>query len=95
MSREAQLLALRREVLVARSAFLRLKIAAEAQSVRESLTFREIGGAMAGSSGIRSALFGTLLLVAGSRGLGKLVRMAGVAVALVRGATALVGLVRK
>ena len=50
---------------------------------------------MAGSSGVRSALFGTLLLVAGSRGLGKLVRMAGVAVALVRGATALAGLVRK
>jgi hypothetical protein len=95
MSREADLLALRKEVLVARSSFLRLKAAAEAQSVRESLTFREIGGAMAGSSGVRSALFGTLLLVAGSRGLGKLVRMAGVAVALVRGATALAGLVRK
>jgi hypothetical protein len=95
MSREGDLLALRKEVLVARSSFLRLKAAAEARSVRESLTFREIGGAMAASSGVRSALFGALLLVAGSRGLGKLVRMAGLALALVRGASALAGIVRK
>ncbi|HEX3098328.1 MAG TPA: hypothetical protein VHQ02_11445 [Usitatibacter sp.] len=95
MSRESELLALRKEVLVARSSFLRLKAAAEVRSVRASLTFREIGGAMAASSGIRSALFGSLLLVAGSRGLGKLLRMAGAALALVRGATALVGLVGK
>ena len=95
MSREADLLALRKQVLVARSSFLRLKAAAEVQSVRESLTFREIGGAMAASSGVRSALFGSLLLLAGSRGLGKLVRMAGVVLALVRGATALAAIARK
>ena len=95
MSRQADLLALRKEVLVARSSFLRLKAAAEVQSVRESLTFREIGGAMAASSGIRSALFGALLLFAGSRGLGKLLRMAAVALAIAKAATLATKLARR
>ena len=95
MSRDGELLALRKDVLVARSCLLRLKAANELQSLRESLTCREIAGSITGSARVRSALFGTLLLVAGGGRLGRFLRVAAIGVAVARVAALVAKLARQ
>lgn len=63
---EAADLALRKEVLLARSALCRLKIRYQSSMLRESVSWRRVGAAVAGSAPAREALF---LLVA--EGLGR------------------------
>lgn len=50
-------LALRKELLIARSSLCRLKIRHEVQCLRNSLTWREAGAAAAQSPAARDALF--------------------------------------
>lgn len=57
MSRTEGTLALRREVLIARSALCRLKIRHEVQYLRHHLTWREAGAAVVRTTAGRDALF--------------------------------------
>ena len=84
MNSERELLALRKDVLVARSSMLRLKAASELQSLLHGLTGREVAGSIAASPKARSAIFASLLLFAGSRRMGRLLRMAAVALAVAK-----------
>lgn len=74
MSDKRELLALRRDVLVARSAMLRLRAARDMQALRESLTLSGIATSVTSSTRTRSMLFGTLLVVLGGRGLSRVLR---------------------
>jgi hypothetical protein len=76
MNRRQELLQLRRDVLVARSAMLRLRAVRDAQALRESVTFSGIATSVRGSTRARSMLFGTLLVVLGGRRLAGAVRVA-------------------
>lgn len=76
MDNKRQLLQLRREVLVARSAMLRLRAARDVQALRESLTLSGIAASVTSSTRTRSMLFGTLLVVLGGRGLSRVLRFA-------------------
>ncbi len=76
MSRHQELLALRRDVLVARSAMLRLRAARDVHALRESLTFSGIAASVGSSTRARSMLFGTLLVVLGGKGLARGLRIA-------------------
>ncbi len=80
MGRAADNLALRKQVLLARSAMLRLKAVHEADAVRERLRWPRAVTAIAASSRGRSALFGLLMLLAGR---GRLARLVGGAAAIV------------
>ena len=84
MTDARELLALRKEVLVARSSLQRLRIGRDLGRLRESLHWTQTAAAIASSSRGRSALFGALLLLPGR---GRLVR-------LVRGAAAIVAVAR-
>jgi hypothetical protein len=75
MSRNRELLALRRDLLVARSAMLRLRATRDVQALRESLTFSRIASSAAGSAPARSMLFGTLLVVLGRTGFSRALRI--------------------
>ncbi len=55
--REDENLALRKEVLLARSSLCRLKIRYQAHALRESFTWRRVGAVVAGSPPARDALF--------------------------------------
>lgn len=57
MNRNEENLALRKELLVARSSLCRLKIRHEAREFRHNLTWREAGAAVAGTTAGRDALF--------------------------------------
>lgn len=95
MNSERKLLALRKDVLVARSSLLRLRAAADVQRLRESVSCAHVRGAIATSPAARSALFGALLLVAGGQRLARWVRMAAVGLAVAKAATAVVRLARE
>lgn len=84
-------LALRRELLVARSRMLRLRAVSEAQALRGSLTLRGVAGSLRESLPARSALFGALLLVLGSARLRRVLRLAGVALGIARAVSAFRG----
>ena len=84
MNSAAELLALRKQVLVARSAMLRLRAARDVQALRESLACPRVAASIAGSAPGRSALFGALLLLAGGRRLARFVRLTAVAVTVAR-----------
>jgi len=55
--RDDENLALRKELLLARSSLCRLKIRYQASTLRESFTWRRVGSAVAGSPPARDALF--------------------------------------
>ena len=76
MNNRQELLALRREVLVARSSLQRLKIGRDVDALRESLNWPRALRAAASTPQGRSLLFGVLLLAAGSGRLARMVRMA-------------------
>ena len=84
MNSRQELLALRREVLVARSALQRLKIGRDVDALRESLQWSRALRAAASSPPVRSVLFGVLLLVAGSGRLARMVRTAAAALAVAK-----------
>ena len=81
MNKRQELLRLRREVLVARSAMLRLRAAGEVEALRESVTLPGLASSVASSSRARSMLFGTLLVVLGGKRLSRMLRFAAAIVA--------------
>jgi hypothetical protein len=83
MNESREILALRKDLLVARAQLQRLKIARQAGELRESLNWRNAAATLAASPG-RSLFFGLLLLVAGRSKVAKLVRIAAGAVALAK-----------
>ena len=76
MNDRQELLQLRREMLVARSAMLRLRAVRDVRALRESLTFSAIATSVRGSTPARSMLFGTLLVALGGRRLAGALRVA-------------------
>lgn len=84
MSSPRELLALRKEVLVARATLQRLKVACEVEALRENLRWPRAVAAIAASPPARSALFGLLLLVTGRGRLARFVRIAAATLALTR-----------
>lgn len=84
MNSPRELLALRKEVLVARASLQRLKIGGELDALRESLRWPRAVAAIAASPQGRSVLFGLLLLLAGRGRVARLVRAGAGAVALVK-----------
>ena len=92
---DRELSALRKEVLVARSSILRLKIRHQAGALREGLTWRRAGAAVAASPAGRDALF---LLAAEGLGRGRVARWlawAGRALAVARLANAALASLRE
>ena len=83
MNESREILALRKDLLVARAQLQRLKIARQAGELRESLNWRNAAATLAASPG-RSLFFGLLLLVAGRSKVVRLVRIAAGAVALAK-----------
>lgn len=84
MTSSRELLALRKEVLVARAALQRHKIGHDLDLLREDLRWPRAVAAIASSPPVRSALFGVLLLVVGGGRLARLVRAAAGLVAIVK-----------
>lgn len=83
MSESREILALRKDLLVARAQLQRLKIARQVGELREGLNWRNAAATFTSSPG-RSLFFGLLLLVAGRSKVANLVRIAAGAVALAK-----------
>jgi hypothetical protein len=84
MSSERERLALRRELLVARASLQRLRIANHAQSLRRSLRGPGALIAAATSGPGRAVLFGLAMLVFGRGRMARVVKVAGVGLALAK-----------
>ena len=84
MSEGAEVLALRKEVLLARSSLLRLKAASELGTLRETLTLPRTAMSVVASPRALSVLFGVLLLMAGRGRIAKLLRIAAGVAAIVK-----------
>lgn len=80
MDDATDLLALRKDVLVARAALQRLKIARDVEALRGSLRWPRTVAAVAASRPARSALMALLLLLGGP---GRAVRLVGAAAGIV------------
>jgi hypothetical protein len=83
MSESREILALRKDLLIARAQLQRLKIARHAGELREGLNWRNAATTFTSSPG-RSLFFGLLLLVAGRSKVANLVRITAGAVALAK-----------
>lgn len=83
MNESREILALRKDLLVARAQLQRLKIARQVGELREGLNWRNVATTLTSSPG-RSLFFGLLLLVAGRSKVANLVRVAAGAVALAK-----------
>ena len=83
MNESREILALRKDLLIARAQLQRLKIAREVGDLRAGLNWRNAVTTFTSSPG-RSLFFGLLLLVAGRSKLANLVRIAAGAVALAK-----------
>jgi hypothetical protein len=77
-------LAARKSLLLARSALYRLTLARETVALRESLDWRRVGSAAAGSLPVRPLIVGALILVAGRKRIASLLRLATQAIMLVK-----------
>ena len=76
MSSPPELLALRKQVLVARSAMLRVQLAHDAEMIRESVRFPRLASAATGSPRAISALLGLVALLTGRRQIGRWIGLA-------------------
>jgi hypothetical protein len=94
MTESAEVLALRKEVLVARAALCRLKIRRDVLELRGSLSFAKAGTALAGSAPARELVLGLLLSGLGSGRVARMLALAGRAVVVARVALAVVGMLR-
>jgi hypothetical protein len=91
MTRETDLLALRKQVLVARSAMLRLQLEHDAAMMRESLRLPRLASAATGSPRAISALLALATLVAGRRRIGRWIGLAAALFGAVRTLAAIWG----
>ena len=94
MSKQTELLALQREVLLARSSLCRLKIQRDAIRLRQSVSLRQVGTAIAGSAPTRQLVLGLLLSRLGGRRVSRVVAFASGALAVARIALAALGMLR-
>jgi hypothetical protein len=94
MREPAEVLALRKEVLIARSTLCRLKIRRDAAAVRGTLSPARAGMALAGAAPVRELGLGLLLAGLGGGRVARLIALAGRAVILARVALAAFVLVR-
>lgn len=83
MNESREILALRKDLLVARAQLQRLKIAREVGELRAGLSWRNAATTLTSSPG-RSLGFGLLLLLVGRSKVANLVRIAAGAVALAK-----------
>lgn len=83
MNESREILALRKDLLIARAQLQRLKIAREVGELRAGLSWRNAASTLASSPG-RSLGFGLLLLLAGRSKVANLVRIAAGALALAK-----------
>jgi hypothetical protein len=84
MNSDMELLALRKQVLVARVTLQRLEAAAAVGELRDSFRWPRAAAAIAGSTPGRSLLASLLLLVARRGGFARIAGVAGVALALIQ-----------
>lgn len=89
-----ELLALRKQVLVARIALCRLRIGRDVAAVRESLSLPKAGAAIAGSHAGRALGLGLLASAFGSGRVAHVIALAGRALVFARVALAVAGMVR-
>lgn len=94
MSGRDDILALQKEVLLARSALCRLRIHHDALQLREGLTFARAGTALAGSAPLREIALGLAATGFGGGRVARFVALAGRAVVIARLALALYRAVR-
>lgn len=94
MSESQELLAIRKDLLVAQSSLYRLKVARDAARVRESLSPGGVGAAIAGSGPARNVALGLLLAGLGSGRVSRLIRLASRALVVARLALAAFGMLR-
>jgi hypothetical protein len=83
VSESREILALRKDLLVARARLQRLKVARHVDELRGSLRWRNAATTFTSSPG-RSLAFGALLLLAGRAKVANLLRLAAGAVALAK-----------
>ena len=89
MSDRDDVLALQKEVLLARSALCRLRIHRDVLQVREGLTFARAGAALAGSAPMREIALGLAATGFGGGRVARYIAVAGGAVVIARLALAL------
>jgi hypothetical protein len=89
VSSAREILAARRQVLVARASLQRLEVRHELGSLRESLRWPRLAASIGASSRGRSALFGLVLLAAGRRRLARLLGAAAAGLVLAKLAIAM------
>ena len=94
MSHPADLLALQKEVLLARSNLARLKIRRDVGRMRESLSFGGLAPGIAASGPAREMVLGLLLTGLGGRRVSRVVAFASRALAVARIALAAFGMLR-
>ena len=94
MSESQELLAIRKDLLVAQSSLYRLRVARDAARVRESLSPGSVGAAIAGSGPARNVALGLLLAGLGSGRVSRLIRLASRALVVARLALAAFGMMR-
>lgn len=94
MSESAELLAIRKDLLVARSSLYRLRIGRDVAGLRASVSLGSVGSAIAGSGTAREMVLGLLLAGAGRGRISRLVRLASRTLVIVRVALAAFGMVR-
>ncbi len=94
MSESPELLAIRKDLLVAKSSLYRLKVARDVELVRESLSPGSVGKAIAGSAPAREMVLGLLLTGLGGGRVSRLVRLASRALVVARLALAAFGMLR-
>jgi hypothetical protein len=94
MNGPAELLALQKEVLLARSSLCRLKIRRDMGRMRESLSFGGVASGIAASGTARELAVGLLLTGLGGRRVSRVVAFAGRVLVVARIALAAFGMVR-
>jgi hypothetical protein len=94
MSESPELLAIRKDLLLAKSSLYRLKVARDVDRVRESLSLGNVGSAIAFSAPARELALGLLLTGLGSGRASRLVRLASRMLVVARLALAAFGMVR-
>lgn len=94
MSESQELLAIRKDLLLAQSSLYRLKVARDAARVRESLSPGSVGAAIAGYGPARNMALGLLLAGLGSGRVSRLIRLASRALVVARLALAAFGMLR-
>lgn len=94
MSDRLELLALERQLLVARSGLCRLRLRSRSMAVRRALSWPQAAAAAAATPAASRAVFDVAVAIAGTRRAERAVRLAGRALAIARFAWALAATLR-